>query len=221
MKNLLIIVVFSLASCVFSQKAIQLPEPQARPQTQPYIETVVAPDIGTERTVSIGDLVLSYTRRRYSAEVVLASAPDGLLKLPLTGWEKTHEYQSKDVYTNLGYYYGDIGAVLDSSERVVQYVQTSGIRAGRRWRGSGTPYFGRFSTIVEDWRLRYNGRIQTGYKFEIVNTREDKAIQATQSFEVSEESFLGGFVVRGVLVKGTAAGTHGTISYQIVSKPNE
>jgi len=221
MKNLLIIVAFSLASCLFHQKALQLPEPQARPQTQAYFETVLKPDIGTEATVSIGDLVLSYTRLRYSAEMVLANAPSSLLELPLTGWDKTHEYQSKEVYTNPAYYDGNIGAVLDSSERVVLYVQTSGVRAGRRWRGSGTPFFGRVMTTDEDWRLRYSGRNQTAYKFEIVNTREDKAILATQSFEVSEESFLDGFVVRGVLVKGTAAGTHGTIFYRIVSEPNE
>ena len=54
-----------------------------------------------------------------------------------------------------------------------------------------------------------------------MNSSEDKAIHVTQSFEVSEKSFLDGFVVRGVLVKGIEPGTHGTISYLIVSKPNE
>jgi hypothetical protein len=96
-----------------------------------------------------------------------------------------------------------------------------GVRAGRTWNVSGTPFFGRVSTIEEDWRLRYSGRNQTAYKFEIVNTREDKAIHATQSFEVSEESFLDGFVVRGVKIQGIAAGKHGTISYRVVGNDNE
>jgi hypothetical protein len=98
MKNFRILVIlFSLVACVFSQKAIQSPEPQARAQTQPYFETNLKPKIGTENTASIGDLVLSYTKYRYSAEKLLASAPNGLDHLPLAGWEKTHQYDSKVV----------------------------------------------------------------------------------------------------------------------------
>ncbi len=221
MKNLLIIVVFFLISCVFHEKAVQLPKSQAREPTQGYIQTFVEPVIGTENTASIGAVVLWFTKISYSAEVVLAVAAPGFDKLPPNGWEKTHEFQSMAVYTHPEFKSGHWGVVLDSSEQVVLYIQTGGVRRGIKHNVSKTPFFGRVQTIVETWRLRYSGRIQSAYKFEIFTTSEDKAIQATQSFEVSEESFLAGFVVRGVLIKGTAPGTQGTISYQILSKPNE
>lgn len=62
--------------------------------------------------------------------MLLTSAPSSLRKLPLTGWEKPHEYQSKYFYTNPAYYNGDIGAVLDSSEPVVLYVKAEIFRKG-------------------------------------------------------------------------------------------
>ncbi len=226
MNSLVLIVCIVLASCVFKQKAVELANIQTRGQTQEYLETFVQPDIGEDATISIGDLVLSYTETWYSPELVRAAPPGSLNELPQRGWRKTHEYQLNEyrlnpVYTNPKYYHGDIGAVLDSKERVVLFVQVQGLKSGRSWQGSEEPFFGRVPKRAERWKLRYSGRIQSGYKFEIVSFRDDKAVQSIQSFEVSEESFLQGFVVRGVLIQGTAAGTHGTISYRILAKPNE
>ncbi len=210
----LILSVFFLSSCVFRQ-ASQLPEPKHREQTQSNVETVLHPNAGEEVSASIGDVILSYTRINTSSEVVTASAPYSLVRLPTTGWENTHMYKSYNVYTHPTYYRGTVGAVLDRNEYVMFFMQTGGLKSGKRWRASRTNFFGFVSTVEEDWRLRYSGRDKAAYKFEIANHSEDKANQAIQSFEVSEDRFFSGFAVRGVMIKGLKGGSHGIISYRI------
>ena len=207
-----------LSSCMFYRQATELPVPQPRQPSDAYYETVLSPVVGSKGEASIGDIVLSYSKYLYSPERVITTPPRGLRIPPQTGWIKTHQYQSMDVYTHSQYYKGSMGVALNTGDRVVWYVQTGGMKAGRRWHGSGTPFFGRDQTLVDQWRLRYNGRSQGSYKFEIVESKQDKAFLATQSFAVSEESFLGGFVVRGVLIRGATTRRNETISYQIVGE---
>ena len=215
-KFVLIGLVCLLSSCMFYRQAIELPVPQPRQPSDAYYETILSPVAGSKAEASIGDIVLSYSKYLYSPEKVTTNPPRGLRMPPQTGWVKTHQYQSMDVYTHPQYYKGSMGVALNTGDRVVWYVRTGGMKAGRRWHGSGTPFFGRDQTLVDKWSLRYNGRSQGSYKFEIVESKEDKAFLATQSFEVSEESFLGGFVVRGVLIRGETTTRNEIISYQIV-----
>ncbi|MEJ2419189.1 MAG: hypothetical protein P8Y45_20140 [Exilibacterium sp.] len=219
-KHVILLSIF-LSSCVFHRQAEPLPSAEFRKNTEGYIETIINPPVGREDSASIGDLIVSYTRISNSTEIAVARAPIKLKTLAREGWRKTHKYNNRDVYTSPDYYRGDIGAVLDKDEKVILYVQTGGAKSGRRWKSYGEKFFGRVSSVVDAWRLRYSGRENDSYKFEIVSTREDKAIEATQSFTVSETTFLDGFAVRGVLVQGLEAGRHGIISYRVAGNANK
>ena len=87
--------------------------------------------------------------------------------------------------------------ILDENENLATnepLVQLLGVKSGRRWavnhKGS---FFKESVTDTDRWALRYGGKKEGNYVFEIINRHEPKTTDVLQTVHVTEKDFLKGF----------------------------
>ena len=73
------------------------------------------------------------------------------------------------------------------------------------------PFFKESIHLAESWGLRYSGKINNDYVFDIFNYPDSTKSTVLQTIAIPEQKFLSGFVVRGVFIKGLQVDTQGVI----------
>jgi hypothetical protein len=210
-----------LGACFYSSHTTPVDPPVERGTVESGTWSKL-PDAGM---VSLGDR-LFWVRRyvRGARERVDALPPSGLLPFPVdASWSKTQIFHdgndSYSVFTSPKYYDGDIGAILDSQDRLATrspFVQVRGVKKGRRWAGQqGQRFFVLPDTLIEAWGLRYGGRRGDDYIFEVVDSPNPNVTQITQSLQIPVKDAFSGFTVRGVRVKLLSDSGDGVIRYTL------
>jgi hypothetical protein len=143
-------------------------------------------------------------------------------------WKGTHIYNDGEsgdliVVTSTDYYHENIGVILDSDEHVATNFSVidvgNGKKHGRRWAMEGSGNFFNYSDkITEYWGLRYSGIKDNFYSFDIINKYNSNVTEVIQSIQISEDNFLDGIVIRGVLIRGIEKENRGIIHYQLYDK---
>jgi hypothetical protein len=181
---------------------------------------------------SIGDELFSVSIYEIARkEFIAAKPPTGLEAFPIDAtWTGTYTYndgQSGDliVYTTPDYYSGIMGVALDSKEQpplkpFAVKVEGSILRQRKRWwfnidKNSNPEgkFFASTNELIEQWGVRYGGLNDGDYIFEIINKNEAKTMEILQSIRITESSYLEGFVIRGVLIKGVKKDSQGVIQF--------
>jgi len=220
---LLILSIF-IQGCVYSSYTSKLEQPIERVvMKKDYLSSINSEKNGL-RSASIGDELFVMNRYVFAENEYISAIPP-IRKFPQNvKWHGTHKYndgKSGDliVYTTPEYYGGDIGVILDKNEHLATkkpLVQLNGGKSGRRWALNST---GEFFTIpeknIDSWALRYGGKNNEEYVFEIVNKLESKTSDVLQTILVTEEKFISGFVIRNVLIIGVNVKKYGVIEYKI------
>lgn len=200
-------------------------------KSEPYVKLSVD---GNEHFVSIGDnlFIKSEWINVTTHQVIIPYRGIKGYRLPSqTYWIAHSKYQedageSYKVYTTSSYYKGTIGIILDEDyypKTDKPFVQVSGLKKGRRWEvtGSGPFFVDELKTVEEkvgqSWGLRFGGLNNDMYIFEIINQSESTVVEVLQTIKVTEKDFFDGFVVRGILVKGTEPYKSGIIKYRVQS----
>lgn len=164
-----------------------------------------------EGVASIGDVVFVFTRFEVNDDLTINSvAPLMLAAFPKgSEWMATHSFNYREtqglVYTSPAYYKGNIGVILDKNYRPLTpmpLIQLAGNRKGRRWPllGSAENFFVT-SNLVEAWGIRYGGKQNGEYVFEIIDKLNANVSQVIQSVRVSDRDLVTGVIIKGVRVK--------------------
>ncbi len=217
------IVVFLLllivSGCVSPASKIKEPMPYITDQQSTF--SIFRDDIAGPRSASMGEELFWVFNYRYLGSVLIKNYscptsekyPQGFV------WSGTHRIGSDLVYTCEKYYLGQIGITLDNSGIPIgkrPLIQVSGNKKGRSWKIQGEGKFF-IPAIAYDgsWGVRYGGTLDGVYVFEICKSTESAVIEILQSLKVSEEAFLDGIIIRGVLLKGLAPDKNGVIRFDL------
>lgn len=223
-----IICIFILATiiqgCTYPIYTTKLTQPIEREVVNARYITSIDSNNDEYLTASIGEELFVLNRYTTKDDTVTIIAPTGE-RFPLRSvWMGTHIYNdgmSGDliVYTTPDYYKGDIGVILNSNEELATeqpLVQLAGVKSGRRWKIQQN---GKFFTIpianIDSWALRYGGKNDGKYIFEVVNKHESKTTEILQTIHTTERDFVAGIIIRGVLINGVKANKYGVIQYRI------
>lgn len=175
-------------------------------------------------SATIGDELFVMNRFISNEEIIPFIPPTGNWFPVGSTWSGTYKYNdgtSGDliVYTTPDYYKGNIGVILDKNEHLATnrpLVQVEGSKTGRRWGLNGEGAFFRIpQKNIDSWALRYGGKNNSQYVFQIVNKHESKTTDVLQTIYITEEKFRAGFVIRNVLIKGANSNEYGGIEYQL------
>jgi hypothetical protein len=222
------ILLLSIQGCSYNTYTTELSEPIVRksPEHRFTSEFDVRPE-GVQEA-SIGSELFRISRYEIGEyEFVRVKALTSETFPAIADWKGTHVYndgKSGDlvVYTTPKYYRGAIGVILDSEDRIVSkapLVQLNGMKKGRRLKLSGEGKFFEISNkLIERWGLRYGGLSDNNYVFELFNKNDANVVEIIQSIQVTEKSFLDGFTVRGVFIKGLKKDTQGVITYKVYDR---
>ncbi|RTR40189.1 hypothetical protein EKG38_05570 [Shewanella canadensis] len=220
-----------LQGCTYNSYTTKLEEPIKRDVvSEQYLSSI---DLNDKKYLSatIGDEL--FIMNRYITgknEIITVNAPTGKKFPQNSTWTGTYKYndgKSGDliVYTTPEYYKGTIGVVLDENENLITdkpLVQLEGTKKGRRWALNKT---GKFFIITNDnidnWALRYGGRNEGKYVFEIINKLESNTIDVLQTIYVTEKNFFNGFIIRNVLIKGISSNEYGVIQFEVTDTLRE
>ncbi|MFK7897864.1 MAG: hypothetical protein AB8G23_18660 [Myxococcota bacterium] len=174
------------------------------------LNEVITPRPGESRRVSIGDEVVRYE--------VYGRMPVGLRfmgrEVPVAGWKAAFTRDGKTLYSNRRFFRGQIGLDLDEDLNIREAGQIGGFKKWRTWDGEGQPLFAYKPLLVESWILRYGGKVDNVYRFDLVEKLEDSQSDVIQPLRIEEASFLTGFVVRGVTLRGLVQDRNGVIEYE-------
>ena len=197
-----------------------------RPTYEVEYKSQIDKEVGAELKCSIGDVLFHIERYTLGHEKPAVIPPRELNGFPNSHkWVGTHTYNAEDgidhlVYTNKDYMEGDIGVMLDSDEIMATsspYIQVGGSKhAPIRW-GKHQPiaFFVRERETVEVWGLRYGGKRDGNYQFEVIDQVNPKEIEIVQEVMISQEEFARGFIVKGVLVTGVSESDLGLLTYTV------
>jgi hypothetical protein len=217
-----LIALSSLAGC-YTCYTTALEKPIPRELNQPESFSNVS---GGPQSATIGDVL--FTLRRYvtgAYEEIAVPAPNGLRPFPSrAAWFHSHDYNGPDgeeiaVYTSPDYYHGTMGVMLDRYDKLITarpHVQLAGVKSGRRWQmAAGKEFFVVPTHLIEAWGLRYGGRKQSDYVFEIIDRSSPTVVQILQSIQLSPTEWGNGVTVKGILIKGLPDPGDGTIQFTL------